>query len=61
MHTYTQKNNKHGALAEVSQKRMKIKQFFVGYQCCRVGDNFNINRCKKCYDYNHSLEKCIKI
>lgn len=63
-HRYTQRNNKYGVLAEVTMdaydKIMRSATVYVGYQCCRVFDEFNINRCKKCCGYNHSLNKCKK-
>ncbi|CAH0559467.1 unnamed protein product [Brassicogethes aeneus] len=62
LHIYKQKNEKYGAITEVSAdayaKIMKTETAFVGYQNCKVYDEYNINRCKKCCGYNHSYKKC---
>ena len=62
VHKYKQRNNNHAALAEVTSdayaKIMKNKSVFIGYENCRVYDNFNIKCCKNCCGYNHSLRKC---
>lgn len=61
-YTYKQKNDNHAALAQVTcdayAKIMKTEHVFVGYQNCKVYDNYNINRCKNCCGYNHSFKIC---
>ena len=51
-YTYKQENDNHAALAQVTceayAKIMKTEHVFVGYQNCKVYDNYNINRCKNC-------------
>ena len=37
---------------------MKTETVFIGYQNCKVYDDFNINRCQICCGYNHSHTKC---
>lgn len=37
---------------------MKFMSIFVGYQNCRVFDDFNDRNCSKCCGYGHSLKKC---
>lgn len=62
IHKYKQRNNYLAAIADVTSdayaKIMKTKSVFVGYENCKVCDNFNIKRCKNCCGYNHSLKKC---
>ena len=61
-YTYKQKNDNHAALAQVTcdayAKIMKTEHVFIGYQNCKVYDNYNINRCKNCCGYNHSFKIC---
>lgn len=62
VHKYKQRNYNHAALAEVTRdayaRIMRTASVFVGYENCKVYDNFNIRRCKNCCGYNHSLMKC---
>lgn len=62
LHMYRQKNNNYAVLAEVTSDAyliiMKNKSVFIGYENCRVYDNFNIKLCKNCCGFNHSLTKC---
>lgn len=39
---------------KVSQRR----GLFVGYQNCNYSDDYNLNQCKNCQGFNHSIAKC---
>lgn len=62
VHLFKQRNNKKSIIAEVTpnayMKIMKFKSIFIGYENCRVFDDFNDRICKKCCGYGHSLRKC---
>lgn len=62
VYKFRQKDDKLSVIAEVSPKAyikiMKFKSVFVGYQNCRVFDDFNDRNCKKCCGYGHSYKKC---
>lgn len=64
VHKYKLKNSNHSVLAEVNRDAylmiMKTRSVFIGFESCRVYDNFNVKRCKNCCGYNHSLKKCIE-
>lgn len=34
------------------------KFVYIGWQRCRVYEDYNINRCFKCNSYGHSAKKC---
>lgn len=62
VHQYKQRNKNNAVLAEVTSDVyamiMRTKSVFVGFENCKVYDSFNINRCKNCCGYNHSIKRC---
>lgn len=62
VYSFRQRNAKFSLIAEVSNvayaKIMKYRSIFVGYQNCRVFDDYNDRNCKKCCGYGHGINKC---
>ena len=64
IHKFVNKNTTHTSLIlEVStndySKIMESGTIYVGYQRCKVFDDFNVNKCWKCCGFGHSGNKCI--
>lgn len=37
---------------------MKSEKLYIGWQRCRIYEDFNLSRCYKCCGYGHSAKKC---
>ena len=37
---------------------MKDKKIYIGSQRCKIFDEFNLNICYNCCNYNHNSKKC---
>lgn len=62
---YIQKNkkkNNSSIFVELAPKlyhaTMRNRTLYVGWQRCRVYEDFNLSRCYKCSGYGHSAKKC---
>lgn len=62
---HVQNNNRKGTKTvfmelapELFRAVMKNKTVYIGWQRCRVYEDFNLSRCFKCNGYNHSAKKC---
>lgn len=62
-HVYAPKSgSKTSAVLEVDRRNyaeiMNRGYVYLGWQRCKVYDEFNMNRCRRCCKYNHSSKKC---
>lgn len=63
IHIFKNRNNSQSVLAEVTSELYSDivnsgMKLYVGHQCCRVYDDFNISPCPKCGRIGHSAKKC---
>lgn len=63
LHTFDCANHTQGAILEVPSDLYQYVvnnnyKVYIGYQCCKVFDDFNVSLCYNCSGINHSGKKC---